>query len=191
MPLFLKAAEQGLADAQNDYAFQYFYGKDGIEADPEKAVPWLKKAADQGYKHSQTLLAEAYYKGKGVEQDYAEAFRQYQAPAAAGHPYAQYMLGTMYAGGLGTDRDNAQAAAWLDKAGPQGSRPAQQTLAGLYKDSLNDPAKALIWYEVYAGNKGVERPPQIDELAAGLMPDLVAQARADAAAIRSALPARR
>ena len=45
---YLKAAEQGLADAQNNLGNMYYTGT-GVEQSYEKAVEWWQKVAEQGY----------------------------------------------------------------------------------------------------------------------------------------------
>jgi TPR repeat protein len=46
--------------------------------DPEKAVHWFRKAAEQGLAGSQTTLAMMYEEGRGVEKDLNEANRWYR-----------------------------------------------------------------------------------------------------------------
>ena len=42
---------------------------DGILQNPNKAIYWYRKSAEQGYKKAQYSLGERYYHGYGVEQD--------------------------------------------------------------------------------------------------------------------------
>jgi TPR repeat protein len=42
------AAESGGAEAQRELAGRLLFGKDGIPADPEEAVTWARKAANNG-----------------------------------------------------------------------------------------------------------------------------------------------
>ena len=66
-----------------------------MEADPDEAPVWFRKAAEGGYGRSQHNLAFAYHQGKGVEQDFGEALKWYRRAAAEG-------LAT-FAGGRGHD----------------------------------------------------------------------------------------
>ena len=65
---FQKAADQGLASAQDDLALCYYYER-GIAQDYEKAAQWWQKAADQGHRNAQCNLGLCYKNGKGVKQD--------------------------------------------------------------------------------------------------------------------------
>ena len=46
--------------------------------DPEQAVFWFRKAAEQGMAVSQTTLAMLYEEGRGVPQDPEEARKWYR-----------------------------------------------------------------------------------------------------------------
>jgi uncharacterized protein len=48
------------------------------DKNPEKAVHWFKKAAEQGLIGSLTTLAMMYEQGHGVEKDMDEANRLYR-----------------------------------------------------------------------------------------------------------------
>ena len=51
-----KAAEQGVAEAQNNLGLAYDYGK-GVKKDKAEAVKWLRKAAEQGDTEAKEELA--------------------------------------------------------------------------------------------------------------------------------------
>ena len=182
----LKAAEQGMAEAQNEYAYLTYYGYDNVAADPAAAVPWFRKAADQGSTNAQTMLAGANYNGEGVDKNLDEAFRLYKLAADHGHPYAMYMLGTMYITGEGTARDLKLAETWLVKAAFLGVPDAQAQLGDLYSapGDMYDPVKAMTWFKVYMGNPDAEHPGEMDAVAAKLTPEQQSQAETAAAVIR-------
>lgn len=48
-------AEQGDAEAQFRLGYAYLHGE-GVERDVSIAVPWLRKAAEQGHPHAQSTL---------------------------------------------------------------------------------------------------------------------------------------
>ncbi len=179
---YLAAAEQGVAEAQNDYGFVYFYGKAGVAKDEAKAIPWFRKAADQGDTNSQTLLAEAYYNGHGVTQDYVEARRLYTLAADAGHPFAMFVLGIMYLDGKGGEKDPAKGADWVHKAAERKISNAQTVLASLYATGRGvtaDDGAALMWYEIAALSTG-KRDPAADRVEARMTPEAVKQAKDEA-----------
>ena len=73
MPL----AEFGIAWAQGLVGMAYFSGR-GVGYDPQAAVAWLTRAADQGDPSACDALAGIYYHGFGVSQDHdlAEQYRE-------------------------------------------------------------------------------------------------------------------
>ena len=68
-----KAADQGLAEAQDILGLEYETGK-GVEQNEVTAVQWLRKAAEQGNADGQQDLALVLTKGKTVPHDPAEAY---------------------------------------------------------------------------------------------------------------------
>ena len=60
----MKAAELGLAVAQNNVAVYYQFGEGG-EQDSEKAKEWAMKAAKQGYEYAINNLKDWF----GIEVD--------------------------------------------------------------------------------------------------------------------------
>ena len=73
---FLKAADQGMADAQ--FRVGLFLQKGwGKPKDPVQAVSWYLKAANQGQKDAQLYLAACLENGEGVARDEIEAYAYY------------------------------------------------------------------------------------------------------------------
>jgi TPR repeat protein len=116
---FLKAAEQGNAEAQGQIGKMYDRGE-GAPKDERMAVTWFRRAAQQGSPEAQYDLALMYKIGSGVPQDYAQALSWYQKAAEQGYAGAQYGLGGMYAEGKGVSPDFVLAYAWanLGASGP-------------------------------------------------------------------------
>jgi TPR repeat protein len=77
------AAEQGLAEAQNNLGVMYDKGH-GVAQDDVQAVEWYRKAAGQGYVQAQYNLGMMYGMGRGVPQDYGEAYVWLSLAAAQG-----------------------------------------------------------------------------------------------------------
>ncbi|NNP72081.1 hypothetical protein A7P53_06335 [Acinetobacter defluvii] len=71
---YLKAAEQGDADAQTSIGKMYQNGRYWVEMDLKKAFEWFLKAAEQNNKDAQFYVGYAYYHGLGVDEDYKTAF---------------------------------------------------------------------------------------------------------------------
>ena len=74
---YLKAADQGLADAQNNLGVIYYKNKDYAQA-----VVWYRKAADQGNVVAQNNLGAMYASGDGVPQDYSQAYAWFKLSAS-------------------------------------------------------------------------------------------------------------
>ena len=101
---FRRAAEQGLAAAQNNLGASYDKGE-GVAQDYAEAVKWYRRAAEQGLAAAQNNLGGMYDKGDGVVQDYAEAGKWYRLAAEQGLAEAQLNLGLMYYKGEGVGQD--------------------------------------------------------------------------------------
>ena len=65
-----KAAEKGLASAQNDLGWYYEMGT-GVEEDEATAIKWYEKAAAQGYQEAAERLKELEEENKkyGTDDD--------------------------------------------------------------------------------------------------------------------------
>ena len=64
-----KAAEMGLAKAQNALAYNYQTGKKGLSKNLPQAFYWYKKSAEQGNPVAQFQIGMMYREGKGVEEN--------------------------------------------------------------------------------------------------------------------------
>src|SRR5579872_6033572 len=67
-------AEGGDARAQFDIGFMHARGW-GVPPNPAEAIPWYRKAADQGLPVAQHFLGVAYVNGEGVQADDTQAAR--------------------------------------------------------------------------------------------------------------------
>lgn len=106
---FLKAAEQGVSDAQLYAAAKYESGADGVPQDLEKAVYWYEKAAEQGKAAAQHNLALLYIHGRGTAQDYEKARYWLQKSAAQDkEEVSEYSKGAL-----------AQLEEMMSKSGPK------------------------------------------------------------------------
>lgn len=90
---YLKAADQGYAEAQNNLAVSYRNGQ-GVPQDYGEAIKWYRKAADQGLAGAQHGLGAMYANGQGVPKDYAEAVKWFRKAADQGYAEAQTILRT-------------------------------------------------------------------------------------------------
>ncbi|MGH8612737.1 MAG: serine/threonine-protein kinase [Gammaproteobacteria bacterium] len=95
--LFLRAAEQGHAQAQYHLGQMYGRGR-GTTQDYEKAFSWLQKAARQGVGDAQHLLCLAYALGRGAVPNRTQAFAWCKVAIAFGSRDAEAALATISQG---------------------------------------------------------------------------------------------
>jgi len=124
IPQLRKAALGGDPWAQLNLGAAYDHGLQGLRADPQQAVIWYRKAAQQGLRKAQFNLAHCYATGDGVRQDYEQARRWMQKAAQQGMADAQFLLGVMLAEGLGGEPDKVEARQWLKQAAAGGNPDA-------------------------------------------------------------------
>lgn len=79
---FLKAAQQGDAEAQFSLANMFVEGQ-GIPRDEQQAVSWFRKAAEQGFVPAQVNLGVMYTQGEGVERNLVEAHKWFNIAGGA------------------------------------------------------------------------------------------------------------
>ena len=106
MGLFSLEADSGNAFAMYDLGRMWAGGL-GVEADPDTAQEWYRKA-----------LAAFL----SAEKELPERKKT----------YLQYRIGKMYLAGLGCTKDHKTAADWLERAAGKQHKYAQYSLAGLY-----------------------------------------------------------
>lgn len=85
---FLKAAFQGVADAQAKVCQLNREGR-GVPRNDEEAFKWCRKAAEQGHAVSQLRLADMYRDGIGVERNPKEAKKWQDKVSTRAIPLAQ------------------------------------------------------------------------------------------------------
>jgi TPR repeat protein len=90
--------------------------------DSNKAMKWLRLAADQDNAEAQFVLGNLYWE----RANYAETVKLYLRAAQHGYVPAQDYLGSMYAYGIGIPADNVQAYFWYDLAAARGERNAAE-----------------------------------------------------------------
>lgn len=89
-----RAAEQGHANAQRNYADMLMAGK-GIETDPELAVSYYEKAAHGGVPEAQFVMGEFYRSGMHRQQDFKKAEYYYTLASENGYTPADTRLQQM------------------------------------------------------------------------------------------------
>ncbi len=145
---YRKAAEQGLAEAQDTLGFMHAEGR-GVTKDEAEAVKWYRKAADQGLAIAQWNLGTMYEQGRGVAKNDTEAVKWYRKAADQGLAVGQAALGLMLLQGHGVTKSDVEAVEWFRKAAEQGFAAAENYLGSMYAEGIGvtkDQPKALEWY---------------------------------------------
>lgn len=115
----------------------------------ERAIYWLRKAANHGFASAQCVLGDAYRDGTGVETNFKQAAYWYEKSAQQGYADAQIALGWCYESGKGVPKNGAIAVEWIHKAAEQGSAWGQVSLGFIYQEGIcvkKDIEQAIHWY---------------------------------------------
>lgn len=148
-----KAAEQGLVEAQEKIAHEYYIGY-GVPKSIHEAVKWWQKAAEQGNANAEYELGCCFMNGEVVSQSYYEAARWWQKAAEQGHIKAQFNLGVCYEEGKGVEQSNSDAFKYYYKAAEQGHVAAQYNVGVFYfngKGVTKSLKEAVPWWRKAAG----------------------------------------
>lgn len=126
-------AEAGEPNAQLGLAGLYIEGK-GTPKNDSKANYWLDKAARQGLREAQVMLADRYYAGVGTPRPYlAHALKWYIKAGEQGDAHAEAMAGKMYYHGQGTKRDYQEAFRWLYQSAQRRDAESQHLVGVMYR----------------------------------------------------------
>lgn len=137
------AAKNGDAVSLYNLSLLYEIGlKDALEKDSQKAIAFLKRAADAGYPTAQRELGAAYLGGISVDKDDKKAFEYLNKATAGGDEIAKVNLAICYLKGSGCTKDEARAMAML-----------KEIVAGEYKPNV-DPNPTTIYH--ISGGKNVK-----------------------------------
>lgn len=138
-----KAARQGHAEAAFSLGFMLYHGW-GVErdechlpADPERAGPWLKQAAEAGNPRAQFLVARMYATGDGFAHSADAAFDWLRQAADSGLAEAQYELALIYA----EAGNRVDSWAWFSLLAEQGY-PGAAINIGLLAENMTEEQRA-------------------------------------------------
>lgn len=144
---YMKAANQGFADAQCHigWVYQHGYSENNV-----KAAEWYQKAAEQGYVQAQYHLGNLYQTGKGVPLDKCKSAEWHKKAAEQGFLGSQAKLGGFYEQGWGVPMNLTEAVRWYETAANQGIANAQLSLGNCLfsgRGIAQDYVKAVGWYQ--------------------------------------------
>jgi TPR repeat protein len=120
------------------------------EPDPGAALPWVRRAADEGMPDAIALLGDMVLKGKGVPADENAALILFERAGEAGHAGAAFACGALLGGGHGVKQDRVRAQAWFRRSAEAGHQHAQNMLGRYLLHGLageTDPEQARFWLE--------------------------------------------
>lgn len=146
----IKACRSALGRYPEAPRFQAQYGRALYTAGRNaEAVPWLRKAAENGSATAQNLYGYMLQHGRGTRIDPAAAAAWFRRAAAQRYAEAEYNLGWILFYGTGIARNPPAAVTWLRRAARQGHRNAQVFMGYLYQNALvvpGDDRAAVAWY---------------------------------------------
>ncbi|PBB20670.1 caspase family protein [Mesorhizobium sp. WSM4313] len=153
LDLLLKAAAMGHTYAMNDLAAIFTEGRNGVPADPARAVAFLKAGVERQDMYSMNILGRNYLSGRGVEKDTKQAQALFQKAMELGQPYAPGSLARMYRDGEGVDRNLAEAQRLFELATDRGDYSAAYDRAAIemQKGGKSDQAIAVRYLAFAAG----------------------------------------
>ena len=175
------AGAQWLSDKDIQQVIEHMFGGELVIPDAKirdsdvkrskRALPWIRKAAEQGDAHALFLLGKEFLNGFVVKKNHAKALTLMSRAAEAGSVAAAIELG--FATYLFDNK--ADEFAWTEKAAEAGDayfqkrmgdyfhvgsfdvvissiKPHRLTIDSMGNKEMADPAKAAQWYLRAAGN---------------------------------------
>ena len=153
-----KLAHKGNPYAQFFIGNIYAQGIGDVPINPEEAIKWWKKAAEQGNEEAQHNLGVLYEKGwvmykrgwKVVpDKDYTKSVQWYTKAAEQGNMYSQYNLGLMlmHEKGKGIHININEIIKWWKEAAKQGSKRAQFALGLIHYVYLEEYEEGLDFWK--------------------------------------------
>jgi len=132
LELLNKAAQQGEPTAQYELATIYAEGL-GVPRDPNAALAWAGKAADQGNREAQFSAGRVLIESENPTSK-AKGLDYLTKAAEADHSTAVLFLATAVGNGqFGLTKDEARAETLLKPLAEKGNADCQFVLAALYK----------------------------------------------------------
>ena len=112
LPILIKLANLGHANAQNLLGFMYQYGF-GVSKDYKEALRLFELSVSQGWHQAENNLGYMYEQGIGVPQDFKRAYELYKLSADHGNSSGAYNLASAYWLGRGTNKNLSEALRWF------------------------------------------------------------------------------
>ncbi len=144
------AALSGSAKAQARYARILHKGEYGIPRNPQAAIDWFSRAAEQNEPSALVAMGEAYRSGAGVRRDPKRAASYFLHAAELGSRDGQTWAALCLLNGNGVPKDTTRAFKYLREAASHASAQAQYLLAVCLTSGFGgiekDPQEAFSWF---------------------------------------------
>ena len=146
-----------------EYWLASFYERGaGVERSHDKAIQYLKAAAEHGNSAAEFDLGSLYNAGAGgVALARDQACHLFVEAADQGDVRAMHNAGFCYQTGAGVEKDLNLAARYYLKAAEGGSIRSEHNLAMVYGEA-GDAEKAYFWLRVSQASGSDEKQPLID-----------------------------
>lgn len=173
-PLYIRAAENGIAEAQEELCKEYFKGNEVFSKDYNTCAKWGEKAIANGrrnvrfetayasssignHERAKELYLELANEGdEGAMNNYAcelpdpkEKALWFRRAADHGGSYGYWNLAKLYLSGYGVIQDYKKAFELMEKAASMGHKYAMEDLGDMYikgKGTEVDGKKAIEWF---------------------------------------------
>lgn len=143
-------AEAGGVEDWVRYARAMLKGPETLR-NPQQALAWFRKAADQGYVPAQVEIGKMYEQGNGISQNYHRAMEWFQLAARlSNNKEAHFHIAEGYFRGHGVPQDYGAAVPYYMTAAKQGHPIAQFIIGSMYEAGWGvekDPIQAWYWYK--------------------------------------------
>lgn len=137
-----KKAKEKDALAEHELGLRYLLGR-GFKPDTNKAVFWIKKAADEDLPAAEFNYGIMLNNGIGVRWNPFKSFDYFISAAKNGMPEAEYVAGLFYVDNLVVNRNLLEAYKWIKKAADDGVKEAKKTLLEFNKSGINFSTDSL------------------------------------------------
>lgn len=145
-------AEQDVPLAQMFMGRMYTEG-DGVSINCDRAVEYLRRAAEAGNADAAFDLALLAEHGRCVPQNKSQALAWYELAAKNGDARAPNVIGTIYLGQAEIARDLGKASFWFRRGVNVFDADAYYHLGEMYAEGQNvpkDPIEAYMWFDLSA-----------------------------------------
>ncbi|KAF9900245.1 hypothetical protein EC991_007698 [Linnemannia zychae] len=165
---FLRAAHQGLADAQfGVYSAMRLVHSSNNPETKRTAMDWCRKAANQNHGPAQVHMGIFRMSRADVLQDEPSAYEWCLKAVGRSRGYAEYVLGCLDDQSDGVQQGKSMAFEWYLKSAEQGEINGQCEVAWRYeygKGVLADREKAIEWYTIAHKNGHSRARNELDRL---------------------------